>query len=146
MRVLKLMLSTLLAVSFAGGVFTATAADVEISNGWVKESIPGSENGAGYFTITNVGTETATIVGATTLASRAIEVHQHILRDGMMRMKRVPELAIAPNETIVFQPGGYHLMLFGVKNSFRIGDSVEFTLKFSDGDEVGFQAQVKSIR
>lgn len=146
MRIFKLILSTFLVASMGGGILTAAATEVEVSNGWVKESIPGSENGAGYFTITNVGTETATIVGAATSASRAIEVHQHILRDGMMRMRRVPELAIAPNETVVFQPGGYHLMLFGVKNPFRISDNVEFTLKFSDGDEVAFQAEVKSIR
>lgn len=124
----------------------ATAAEVEISNAWLKESIPGSDNGAGYFTISNTGTTDITVVGAKTNASRAVEVHQHILRDGMMRMRRVPELNIEAGKTIVFQPGGYHLMLFGVKNTFKPGDQVEFELHFSDGDSVSFDAEVKTIR
>jgi copper(I)-binding protein len=124
----------------------ATAAEVEISNAWLKESIPGSENGAGYFTISNTGTKAITVVGANTGASRAVEVHQHVLRDGMMRMRRVPELNIEAGQTIVFQPGGYHLMLFGVKNAFKPGDQVEFELHFSDGDSVSFDAEVKTIR
>ena len=124
----------------------STAAEVEISNAWLKESIPGTENGAGYFTISNVGTDVTTIVGAQTDASRAVEVHQHVLRDGMMRMRRVPELQLEPGETVVFQPGGYHLMLFGVKNAFKPGQNVEFTLLFNDGDRVSFVAEVKTIR
>ncbi|RUO58946.1 copper chaperone PCu(A)C [Pseudidiomarina marina] len=122
------------------------AAEVEISNAWVKESIPGTENGAGYFTISNTGTSVISIVGADTDASRAIEVHQHVMRDGMMRMRRVPELALEAGETVVFQPGSYHLMMFGVKNTFKPGDQVEFTLHFSDGDSVSFDAEVRTIR
>lgn len=122
------------------------AAEVEISNAWVKESIPGTENGAGYFTISNTGSSVISVVGADTDASRAIEVHQHVMRDGMMRMRRVPELVLEAGETVVFQPGGYHLMMFGVKNTFKPGDQVEFTLHFSDGDSVSFDAEVRSIR
>ncbi|WP_165383924.1 copper chaperone PCu(A)C [Pseudidiomarina tainanensis] len=141
MQVLKILLALglLLPISLS-------AAEVEISNPWVKESIPGTENGAGYFTITNTGSSVISIVGATTAASRAVEVHQHVMRDGMMRMRRVPELTLEPSATVVFQPGGYHLMLFGVKNAFKPGDQVEFTLQFSDGDSVSFDAEVRSIR
>lgn len=122
------------------------AAEVEVANAWVKESIPGTENGAGYFTISNTGTSDISIVDVDTRASRAIEVHQHVMRDGMMRMRRVPELTLEAGETVVFQPGGYHLMMFGVKNAFKPGDRVEFTLHFSDGDSVSFDAEVRSIR
>ena len=124
----------------------ASAAEVKISNAWLKESIPGTENGAGYLTLTNVGSNAVTLVGATTDAARATEVHQHIHQDGMMRMKRIPELIVEPNQTIVFQPGGYHLMLFGVKNAFRVGESIEFVLLFSDGDRVPFAAEVQPLR
>ena len=122
------------------------AAEVEISHAWLKETIPGTDNGAGYFTISNLGSTPITIVDAATDASRAIEVHQHVMRDGMMRMRRVPELIIGADETVVFQPGGYHLMLFGVKKAFKPGEQVEFELKFDDGDTVRFVADVKAIQ
>ncbi|RUO47395.1 copper chaperone PCu(A)C [Pseudidiomarina donghaiensis] len=146
MRTIVILLMAVFTYSYGVYASSAVAAEIEVSAAWVKESIPGTENGAGYFTITNVGTNKITLIGASTNSARATEVHQHILRDGMMRMKRVPELAIAPSETLVFQPGGYHLMLFGVKKPFREGEQVEFTLKFSDGYQRTFTAEVKPIR
>ncbi|CUA88042.1 copper chaperone PCu(A)C [Pseudidiomarina woesei] len=146
MRTIIILLMAVFTYSYGVYASSAVAAEIEVSAAWVKESIPGTKNGAGYFTITNVGTNEITLIGASTNSARATEVHQHILRDGMMRMKRVPELAIAPSETLVFQPGGYHLMLFGVKKPFRAGDQVEFTLKFSDGYQRTFTAEVKPIR
>ncbi|MBR9907853.1 MAG: copper chaperone PCu(A)C [Gammaproteobacteria bacterium] len=146
MRTTSLLCAAVASMVLALASQAVLAAEVEISNAWVKESIPGSENGAGYLTITNTGIESATVIGVSTESARASEVHQHILRDGMMRMRRVPELPIAPNETLVFQPGGYHLMLFGVKKPFRAGDQVEFTLKFSDGYQATFTAEVQPIR
>lgn len=146
MRTTSLLSAVVVSMVLAIAGQTALATEVEISNAWVKESIPGTENGAAYLTITNTGTKPATIIGVSTAAARASEVHQHILHDGMMRMRRVPELPIAPNETLVFQPGGFHLMLFGVKKPFRSGDQVEFTLKFSDGYQANFKAEVQPIR
>lgn len=64
----------------------------------------GTENGAAYFTISNSSAAPVVLIGANTDAARATEVHQHVMRDGMMRMRRVPELVIEPNQTLVFQP------------------------------------------
>jgi periplasmic copper chaperone A len=122
------------------------AAGIEVTNAWMNESIPGSENGAGYFTLTNTDTAAVKLIGAKTNASRATEVHQHVLRDGMMRMKRVSELVIEPQQTIVFQPGGYHLMMFGVKKAYSPGEAVEFELYFDDGEALQVIATVKPIR
>ncbi|MDX1706432.1 copper chaperone PCu(A)C [Pseudidiomarina sp.] len=126
-------------------ISSVQAADIEVSNAWVKETIPGTENGAGYFTLTNQSNKPAILIGAKTDAARAVEVHQHVLTEGMMRMRRVPELTIAGGQTIVFQPGGYHLMIFGVKSPFVIGGQVEFSLHFADGDQVSIQADVRAI-
>lgn len=136
--VISLLLSLLI-------IGSAQAADVEVSNAWVKETIPGTENGAGYFTLTNQSNEPALLVGASTEAARAVEVHQHVLIEGMMRMRRIPELVIGSGQTIVFQPGGYHLMVFGVKSPFIVGGQVEFTLHFADGDQKTIQADIRAI-
>lgn len=121
------------------------AAQVEIHSPWLKETIPGSENGAAYLTITNVGLEPVAIVGASTHAARLTEIHQHRMADGMMVMERLPQLTLQADETVVFQPGGYHLMLFGINRPFKPGDTVEFILQFNDGNEVPFTAEVRSI-
>jgi copper(I)-binding protein len=122
-------------------------ADITVSEAWVKPTIPGTENGAGYFIIRNEGTAAVTLVGVKTEASRAAEVHQHVMNEeGMMRMRRVPELTISAGEQVVFQPGSYHVMFFGVKNPFRVGESVAFQLEFTDADALDVVAEVRSLK
>lgn len=125
---------------------SAFAKDVEVVEAWVKPTIPGTENGAGYFQITNQGAQPVTLNGVTTAASRASEVHQHVMtEDGMMRMRRVPELVIGSGETVIFQPGGYHVMFFGVNNPFNVGERVEFQLQFADADALDVTAEVRAL-
>jgi periplasmic copper chaperone A len=134
------------------GLFTlifanfAHAADVGIDNVWLRETIPGSQNGAAYFTITNQHTETVRLVGATTAAAHVVEVHEHVMRDGMMRMQQVPALEIAPAATIQLKPGGYHLMLFGLKKPLVVGEQVDFTLNFDNGDTMLIRGDVRAIK
>lgn len=124
----------------------AQAVEVDIANVWLRESIPGSENGAAYFTITNQQAETVRLVGAATTAARAAEVHEHVMRDGMMRMRRVPALEIAADATVELKPGSYHLMMFGLKKPLVVGDQVEFTLNFDNGDTMIIRGEVRPIQ
>lgn len=124
----------------------AQAAGVDVSNVWLRETIPGAQNGAAYFTITNQHTEAVRLVGATTAAARVVEVHEHVMRDGMMRMQEVPALEIAPAATVQFKPGGYHLMLFGLKKPLVVGDQVDFTLNFANGDTMLIRGDVRAIK
>ncbi|MBY6064826.1 copper chaperone PCu(A)C [Pseudidiomarina sediminum] len=134
-----------LVVSFLATT-TVFANEITVVDAWVKPTIPGTENGAGYFQITNQGTQPVTLNGVSTEVSRASEVHQHVMtEDGMMRMRRVPELVIGSGETVTFQPGGYHVMFFGVKNPFKVGDSIEFQLQFADADALDVTAEVRAL-
>ncbi len=124
----------------------ASAAQVEVTEAWVKPTIPGTENGAGYMTVHNTGDLAVTVIGIRTDAARAAEVHRHIMtEDGMMRMTRVPKLVIAADETVTFEPGGYHVMFFGVKNPFKVGDTVDFEVLFEDADAVQVEAEVRQL-
>lgn len=122
-------------------------AEIVVSDAWVKPTIPGTENGAGYFVIENQGTSAVTLVGVKTDVARASEVHQHVMNDeGMMRMRRVPELTLAAGEQVTFQPGSYHVMFFGVKNPFKVGSSVAFQLQFADADALDVVAEVRPLK
>jgi copper(I)-binding protein len=67
------------------------------------------------------------------------------MRDGMMRMRRVPALEIAPDATVEFKPGSYHLMMFGLKKPLVVGDQVEFILNFDNGDTRTIRGEVRPI-
>lgn len=122
------------------------AAQVEVTQAWVKPTIPGTVNGAGYMVVRNHGDQAVTLIGIKTDAARAAEVHQHVTgEDGMMRMRRVPELVIDANESVTFQPGGYHVMFFGVKIPFKVGEEVAFELQFADAEALMVNAEVRPL-
>lgn len=83
-----------------------------ISAARVLPPFPGRDTAAGYFEITNHGKTVDTLVSVTSPISNAVEIHNHIEEDGVMKMRQVKGVDIGPGETVVFKPGSYHLMLF----------------------------------
>jgi len=105
-------------------------ADVAISNGWVRASAPGQKVGAAYMTLTSNAPSTLVYVEAS--ASDATEIHSMSMENGVMKMRSMDEMALAPNKPVKLAPGGYHLMLIDLKESLEAGGQVKFRLCFKD--------------
>ena len=57
--------------------------------------------------------------------------------DGIMKMRPVPEgLEIPAGQTAELAPGGYHLMLMGLKRPITQGERIPLTLKFEKSNPV----------
>lgn len=115
------------------GAPSAAAAGLDISDARVRALIPGQDRTAGYFTAHNPTAEPIVLTGARSDAVRAIEMHISFRDGDMMRMRRLEHLEIAPGETVRFEPGGRHLMLFGVE---ALNSAVAITLEQQDGTRV----------
>jgi periplasmic copper chaperone A len=112
---------------------------MQISDARVRAVIPGQDKTVGYFTARNNGDEALVLIGARSDAVRAIEMHV-TLRDGdMARMRRLDEVVIEAGETVRFEPGGRHLMLFGAT---ELETPVEIVLLQRDGAEVAVPFRV----
>ncbi|WP_052480935.1 copper chaperone PCu(A)C [Gilvimarinus agarilyticus] len=123
---------------------TSAAPALKVSDATLQLPIPGTHNSAVYLRLVNTGSEPATLVGVTTTIAEKAQLHSHTNIDGMMRMRPVDSLTIAPGETVVFESGGYHIMLLGVQPSLASGDTVELTLKFDDGSTTSAMARAVS--
>ena len=55
---------------------------------------------------------------------------------GVMKMRQVDGLVIAPGASIELKPGGYHLMFLGLKSPLKQGQSVKGTLVFEKAGAV----------
>lgn len=91
---------------------------------------------AGYLTLTNTGTGPDRLVSATSPAAASIELHAHIHEGGMMKMEQVPAIDVPAGGTVALEPGGLHLMLFGVKPDVLAAGPVPVTLTFEQGGPV----------
>lgn len=115
-----------------------------IEKAYIRATIPGTSNSSSYMEIENKAEKTMTLLSVNSDISPRIEIHQHTMVDGMMRMRKLNSIDINPKERVKLQPSGLHLMLFDVKKPLKARQHVELTLNFSDNVSVTMQMPVYS--
>ena len=136
--------STLLmtAFFFVAGLY---AQSVEVSGIYVREVPPNMPNSAAFMQLKNLTDKPIALVSAASKAANTVELHEHVNVDGMMQMRQIPKIDIPANGTTALQPGGLHVMLIGLTQKLKEGESVTITLNFSDGESVTLDAPVKKV-
>ena len=113
-----------------------------MTDAWVKTAPDGMT--AAFGIIDNDGHHDVTLVSASTPAASAVELHETVQSGTAMQMREKDGgFPIPMGERLVLEPGGNHLMLMGLTAPIVAGDEIEFTLVFSDGEEVTFLAPAK---
>jgi len=103
-----------------------------IEQAYIRATIPGTSISSSYMVIKNASDKAITLLNVTSDISPRIEMHQHIMVDGMMRMRKIEFIEIEPNSLIELQPSGLHFMIFDVKSALKPEQQVELTLHFSN--------------
>jgi len=106
---------------------------------------PGTPNSGAFMTFHNGGTVAVKLMSAKATVSKSVELHTHVMEDGMMRMRQISEIVVPPGEDVVLQPGGLHVMFIGLNGSLEEGRSFPLTLVFSDGSTKVVKVPVKAI-
>lgn len=118
-----------------------TANSVVVSNARVLPPFPGKDTAAAYFELKNEGADNR-LLSVSSPISGAVEIHNHIEEDGVMKMRRVDGVALGAGESIAFKPGSYHIMMFKA-NLPKTQEDVSLTLTYSDGKTVTLIAPVE---
>ncbi|HEY9101112.1 copper chaperone PCu(A)C [Chitinimonas sp.] len=142
---------TLITVASLGLLAAATAhefkaGNLEIHHPWARATPAGTKTGAVYFKLINSGTEADALIDASApeLAASA-EVHNHVNDNGVMRMRKVDKVDIPAKGSALLAPGGYHLMLMGLKQPLTEGQKLPLTLRFQRAGEVKVEVKVESL-
>ncbi|HUF20199.1 MAG TPA: copper chaperone PCu(A)C [Burkholderiales bacterium] len=116
-----------------------------MSGVWARATAPGQKV-AGVFLEITASTD-ARLVGAKTPAAGVAELHFMSMEDGVMRMREVQEIDLPHGATVSLKPGGYHVMLFDLKQPLRPGESIPLTLTVvgRDNRPVAVETQI-SVR
>lgn len=86
---------------------------------------------AAYFTIENRGNHPIMLTAVTTPVAGRTELHRTVVENEVARMEPVEEgVEIADDESLSFEPGGYHVMLLDLTQDLRPGDYIALTLSF----------------
>ena len=108
-------------------------AGVSMRDAWVRESPPGVAMMAGYMALRNNTSRSHVLVAARSSDFETVTIHRTIVKDGMASMDHATQIEIAPNASLLFAPGGYHLMLLNPKRTLRAGNRVDVKLEFRGG-------------
>ncbi len=121
----------------------AAKAGVEVIDARIRAPLGGAGVTAGYVTIKNHDSAAVEIIGGSTDIAKTLEFHTHEKGpDGMMQMRQVERFVIAPNDSLVLEPGGKHFMLFTPKEGLKAGDTGHLTLNTKSGTPIEFDAIV----
>lgn len=96
--------------------------------------------GAAYFSITNGTKEPASLAAVSISGATKAEMHE----TSGNSMAPLTTLTLGPGATAPFEPGGKHVMVFGVPRALKPGDSVKVTLTFMGGKTAAAPLQVES--
>jgi len=127
--------------------FTVAAADssgISVEHVWARASAGNATTGAAYLTVTDNG-QPDRLVGASTPVAATAELHETIDDHGVMKMRPVAALELAHGQPVTLKPGGYHVMLMGLKNPLKTGDSFPLTLTFDKAAPITVQVKVGAM-
>ena len=116
-------------------LFTCTifANDIVISDAYVRAVPPNVQNSASFMKITNNSNKTISLLSANSNIAKNVELHEHTMSNGMMKMQQVKDIKIPGNSTVELKPGGLHVMLLGLNKKIKPNETVDYiTLNFSD--------------
>lgn len=116
---------------------------VHAENFWMRSGLKDG-NSAAYMLLTNYTPQDVALIGASSNAATAVEIHLSSMgADGTMKMEQQESVAIPAGEALELKPGSYHVMFIGLKNDLAVGDEVTLTLHFDGYDDLTLTVPVQ---
>ena len=135
----------LLGISAPAQAQTPTATLVVVERPWARATPAGAKTGAAYLTVTNNGKSTEHLVGASTPVADKVQFHEATEENGIARMRELRTIEIAPAGKVILKPGHIHVMMIGLKEPLKEGQTFPLTLEFEKAGKVGVVVSVARV-
>ena len=104
---------------------------LKIDRPFARATPPGAKTGGVFFTVENRGEIGDTLIRASSPIAGSVELHQMAIEAGLMKMRAIPAVEVKPGGKLELKPGGYHLMLFDLRQPLKKGDKFPLMLTFA---------------
>lgn len=122
------------------GPTLAESGPIQIQQVWSRAA-PQGRVGVLYMTVTDSGAPDQLVGVETPIADKA-ELHESVAEGGVMKMRSVAAAPVEPGKPLVLKPGGYHVMLMGLRRALKEGDEFPATVRFAHAAAVSVTAHV----
>ena len=118
--------------------------DLTIEKPFARATAPHQPAGAAYVTIENKGKTADKLTGASSPVAQSVEIHTMTMEGNVMKMREVGQIELKPSSKIEMKPGdGYHLMLMGLQQPLKAGETFPITLTFEKAGKAEVKATVQ---
>ena len=111
---------------------------ITIGHPWARATPGAVKNSAAFMVFDNKGTADKLLSVSGDIA-KDIQIHSMITEAGVMKMREIKSLDIPANGKAELKPGGFHVMLIGLKDGLKEGAKFPLKLKFEKAGEVTVQ-------
>jgi len=127
------MTKTLVAGALLSLAAAAACAHTTVTDAWVRGTVA-TQSASGMFAkITSE--HGGRLVSVSSPWAGMAQVHEMSMQGSVMKMREVGGgLVLPPGKTVELSPGGYHVMLMGLKQQLKAGEMVPITLVVEDND------------
>ena len=144
LQLLVTLIASIAALAGARAADMPTMNGISVTDAWSRATPSASSPGVVYMTITDTGTQDR-LTGVSTPAAATASLHQSKNENGVEKMVPVDGVDVAAGTPLKFAPGGYHVMLMGLKQPLKAGDQFPLTLTFVHAGQVTTTVTVRSM-
>ena len=116
-------------------------AQVEVKDAWIRATVSQQKATGAFMRLT--AAQDTKIVQVTSPVAATAEIHEMSMVNNVMKMRQVEALDLPAGKTVELKPGGYHVMLFDLKQAIKEGDVVPLTLVVEGSDHKRTNVEVK---
>lgn len=113
-----------------------------VMNAWVRLPAVSGRPAGGFFLVHGMASADA-LVGVSSPKAQRIEMHSMKEEGGVMRMRAGTSFAVPAKGELRFEPGGSHLMIFGLAADVKPGDRLPLIFAFGSGAKVTLNAEAR---
>ena len=113
----------------------AKVGTITIGHPWARATPGAVKNSAAFMVFDNKGTADK-LIGVAGDIAKDIQIHSMITEAGIMKMREIKSLDVPANGKVELKPGGFHVMLIGLKDGLKEGATFPLKLKFEKAGEV----------
>ncbi|MEJ8865993.1 copper chaperone PCu(A)C [Pseudomonas jessenii] len=131
-----------LGLSLVGLAFQVSA-QTRVDDAWVRATVADQPSSGAFMTVT--ASSDSKLLSVQTPVAKLVQIHEMSMKDDVMKMQKVPSVALPAGKPVSFNPNGYHIMLMNLTGQIKEGDKVPLTLTVEDAKGEKESIQIEAV-
>jgi copper(I)-binding protein len=145
MKRLIVALSIALGFMAPGSASMADSSNITIQRAWARATPNGATVGVVYMTLVNKGMADDRLLSAMTPIAQKVQFHSATNENGVMQMRELSSITIHPGSLVSLKPGAMHMMMIGLKQALKEGQTFPLALDFEKAGQIDVTVLIESI-